>query len=349
MKRKHLLAGMTVALAVGLGIFALVKSHDTAAESSDGEPVATIVSVQTGRLELATLHRYVQGFGTIGPAPATPDQPAADAPLAAPSAGVVTGVNVVEGQPVKKGDVLMTLNSGTMTAENAALQLERQRRLYAQQNTSLKNVQDAEAQLALLQVTAPLSGTVVHLNVKPGQAVDVTTVVAEIMDLNRLAVSAAIPAAEAGDVRTGQPVQVLANPPVLAPLSFISPTVDQNNGTVLIRARLPAESGLRPGEFVPLRIVTAIHTNCLAAPAESVVTDINGRSVIARVNGDEAEQIPVQTGFRENGRVEISGPGLQAGDTVVTVGAYGLPEKTRIQVINSPAQPDPSNNSESAR
>jgi membrane fusion protein, multidrug efflux system len=333
MKQKKLLIGLTAAVAAGLGIFALIKSHGNASESVDDETIATVVTVQTGALKFATLHRYVDGFGTIEPAPATPDQPAADAPLAAPSAGVVTGVNVVEGQPVKKGDVLMTLNSGTMTAENAAQQLERQRQLYAQQNTSLKNVQDAEAQLALLRVTAPLSGTVVHVNVKPGQAVDVTTVVAEIMDLNRLAVSAAIPASDAGDLRTGEPVQVLSAPAVIAPLSFISPAVDLNSGTVAILALLPAGSGLRPGEFVPLRIVTATHTNCLAAPAESVVTDINGQSVLALVKGDESRQTPVQTGFREDGWVEVEGNGLQAGDSVVTVGAYGLPEKTKIQIL----------------
>ena len=77
-------------------------------------------------------------------------------------------VNVIEGQQVEKGDVLVELNSGTATADNAAQEVERQKKLYAQHNTSLQNLQDAEAQLALLRVTAPLSGTVTRLNVKPG-------------------------------------------------------------------------------------------------------------------------------------------------------------------------------------
>ena len=33
--------------------------------------------------------------------------------------------------------------------------------------------------------------------------------------------------------------------------------------------------------------------------------------------------------------VEIEGEGVKAGDTVVTVGAYALPDKTKIQVGNS--------------
>jgi multidrug efflux pump subunit AcrA (membrane-fusion protein) len=96
-------------------------------------------------------------------------------------------------------------------------------------------------------------------------------------------------------------------------------------------------------------VVTATHTNCLTAPEESVVTDINGQSVIALVNGDEATQTSVQTGFRENGRVEVAGTGLKAGDSVVTVGAYGLPGKTKIEVINAPADKAPATHAGSAQ
>jgi len=294
------------------------------------EKVVTEVSVQIGKITSATLHGYVQGYGAIETAPATANQPAAGAQLAAPSAGVVAKVNVVEGQQVSKGDVLVDLGSPAAAAE-----VERQKKLYAQQNTSLRSLQDAEAQLAMQQIVAPLSGTVVRVNVKPGQAVDLTTVVAEVMDLNRLAVSAEIPSSEANDLKSGNPVEVLTRLPVTTELLFVSPNVGKNNDTVLVRALLPKDSGLRPGQFVPLRIVTAVHTNCLAVPAESIVTDESGKSVIALVNGDEATQKPVQTGLRENGLVEVEAPGLKEGGGVVTVGAYGLPEKTKIHVLSS--------------
>jgi hypothetical protein len=98
-----------------------------------------------------------------------------------------------------------------------------------------------------------------------------------------------------------------------------------------------------------LRIVTAIHTNCLAAPAAGVVTDESGHSVIALVAGDEAARTPVQTDLREDGWVEIAGAGLKEGDSVVTVGAYGLPAKTKIQAANSPADETPATNSDSSK
>ncbi|MGH7992419.1 MAG: efflux RND transporter periplasmic adaptor subunit [Limisphaerales bacterium] len=335
MNRKQIIIGGAIVLGFGLGIYALVKSSHATSNSDDEAPaenVPSVVSVQTGVLQRVTLHRYVTGYGTIEAAPATADQPAAGAQLAAPSAGVVASVSAVEGQHVEKGDVLVELNSSSATADYAAQEVARQKMLYAQHNTSLKALQDAKGQLALLQVAAPVAGTVTRLAVKPGEAVDVNTVVAEVVDLNRLAVSAQIPAAEAPDLKTGEEVQVLTEPPATATLSFVSPAVDPKTGAVLARALLPADSGLRPGQFVQLKITTAVHTGCLAAPDDSVVTDINGHSVISVVKGDEATQTPVQTGFRENGRVEVAGAGLKEGDSVVTVGAYGLPEKTKIQV-----------------
>ncbi len=339
-----IIIGSVVVLAAVLTVVALKQSRGEANSVSADESTPSVVTVQTGVLKLATLHRYVQGFGTVEPAPATAGQPAASAPLAAPSAGVVTKVNVTEGQHVEQGDVLMELNSGTTTVAGAEQQVTRQKELFAQQNTSLKNLQDAETQLALLRVTAPLSGTVTRVNVKPGQAVDLTTVVAEIMDLKRLAVSAEIPAAAVNDLKPGQTVQIddaslraldgQDARPTTASLTFVGPTVNPNNGTVLVRAMLPMDSGLRPGQFVSLRIVTAVHTNALVAPAESVVTDERGQSVIALVNGGEAAQTKVHTGFRENGWVEVEAQGLKAGDSVVTGGVYGLPDKTKINVEN---------------
>ena len=345
MKPKSIVIGIIVLLCVGLGVYFLTRGHRTGYASDEEENIPTVVSVQAGALERITLHRYVTGYGTVGPAPATVEQPAAGAQLAAPSPGVVARVNVVEGQHVEKGDVLVELNSGSATFDYARAEAERQKKLYAQQNTSLKNLQDAGAQLTALQVVAPLSGTVTRLNVKPGEAVDVNTTIAEVVDLSRLAVSAEIPAAEAADLQTGEEVQISGTgfQPVdgqdarstTTSLAFVSPAVDPNNGTILTRALLPADSGLRPGQFVQLKIVTAVHTNCLAAPEESVVTDVAGHSVISLVKGDEAVQTPVETGFRENRWVEvIKGGGLKAGDSVVTVGAYGLPEKTQIKVVN---------------
>jgi len=348
MKLKSLVIGGAMVLCAGLAVFALNKAHkDSGGGDPDDAPVdehvEPLITVQTGALTNMTLHHYISGFGSVEPAPATENQPAAGGSLAAPTAGVVARVAVIEGQQVKAGDVLMELNSGTASFNYAKAQVERQKKLLAEQNTSLKNLQDAEAQLASLQIVSPVSGTVTRISAKAGTAVDANAVVAEVIDLNRLAVSAQIPADDANELKTGQEVQIGSS--VTTSLSYVSSAVDAAAGTVLTRALLPPDNGLRPGQFVPLKIVTAVRTNCLAASAESVITDEEGKSFIVLVNGEEASQVPVTTGLREDNWVEIEGKDLKPGATIVTVGAYGFPAKAKIRNANAAESEPASTNS----
>jgi membrane fusion protein, multidrug efflux system len=342
MNRKRVLNGLAVVM-VGAASYAVIRmAHRSAAEASEEGP-PTLVVVQVGKLTRATLHGYVDGFGAVLPAPAEEGQPPATAHVAPSVAGIVARACVAEGQRVEQGALLFELDprAAKVGADYARENVARQQRLFTEHNTSLRSLQDAEAQLAaaetqlaLLQVTAPLSGTVTHVSARPGEAVDLNTVLADITDLRRLVVTASIPSAEAGKLSPGQRVQVLTDPPVVTALTYVSAAVDATNDTVSVRAPLPPGSALRLGQLVPLRIVTAEQANCLAAPAASVVTDGGGRSVVAIVAGDEATQVVVKTGLREDGLVAIDGPGLKEGDTVVTVGAYGLPAKTKIQALN---------------
>lgn len=348
MKIIKIVVGAVLVLGIAVGIFALIKmSPSSSSGDSDDQPVVDntppLVTVQVGTLKRMTLHSYIDGYGTVEAAPATANEPAAGGTLAAPSAGVVAKVNVIPGQHVEKGDVLAELNSSTATFDYAKAELERQNKLFAQQNTAIKNVEDAKAQLASLQVVAPVSGTVTRVDVKPGQAVDSTTIIAEVVDLNRLAVSTKIPAKQADELHIGQKVQILTDPPVTASLSLINPAVNADDGTIAAWASLPSDSQLRSGQFVQLKIVTAA-TNCLAAPAESVVTDEDGNSFISLVNTNVSAKTQVQVGFREDGWVEVNAPELKEGSQVVTVGAYGLDDKTQLKIA-SPAQSDSETNS----
>ena len=335
--RTLIIAGIT-ALSIALGAYALLRSHggsSAAAEQSNASKRPT-VTVQVAELRRMTLHRYVRGYGVVEPAPATPQRPAAAAAIAAPVNGVVTQVAVAAGQRVERGQLLVELNSSTLTESYAEQQVTRLQRLYAEHNASLKALQSAQAQLALLRVTAPLGGTVVSVNVKPGAAVDSSTVLAEVIDLDRLVVRTDIPEADASQLKPGEPLQVPGATPISTRLVYVSPTISASDGTVMTWGNLPAKSGLRPGQYVHLRIVTATEPDALAAPSESVISSIaGGRSVLSIVRGGEAIRVPVETGLQEAGWVAVTGAGLRAGTRVVTVGAYGLPDRTAIQIVDS--------------
>jgi multidrug efflux pump subunit AcrA (membrane-fusion protein) len=337
MKLPGLVALLAIA-AAAVGAYTLLDSRSSPpADQEDATP--TLVSVQVGTLGRKTVHRYVTGYGVVTPAPATAGRAAAAAAVAAPVAGVVARVAVVAGQEVRRGQELVELDSGTMTAAYATQELARQRKLYAEHNTSLKALQAAQASLSLLRVTAPLAGRVVAVNVKPGASVGQTASLVEIMDLRRLVVRAGIPEDEAAELAIGQSVELPGACPGIARLSYIGSTVDTSDGTVSAWAQLPANCALRPGRYVALRIVTATHSNVLVAPSGSVVSDLAGNSVLAVVHGNTAIRTSVQAGFRDDGWTEVSAPGLAPGMKVVTVGAYGLPRRTAIRVVHPPPMP----------
>ena len=119
--------------------------------------------------------------------------------------------------------------------------------------------------------------------------------------------------------------------PTTASVSFVSPSVDLKTGAAPVRLALPEESGLRPGQFVRARIVTEELTGRLVVPRESVVK-VDDERVIYMVKDDKAIQMPVKTGLRDGNLIEVEAEGLKEGDTIVTVGAYGLPKETKVKI-----------------
>jgi len=328
--------------------------------AEEEQKVTTEVAVEVATLTRATLRAHVEAYGTIEPEPAGGGQPGGSARLAAPVAGVVLSVPVKEGERISAGTVLVKLDdrialaavekakSGLAFAERV---VARQEKLKVVAGTSDKTMQEAsqqlanaqaefataQAQLSLVQLTSPLSGTVARVNVQPGQAVDLNTIVAEVVDPARLVVTASVPGNEAGSLKPGQLAEIFgseSNTPLAnGSVTFISPQVDPKSGATLVRTSISADSRLRAGQWVRVRIVSEARTNCLAAPFASVVKTSEGGTVVALVEGGKATQKPVKTGLRDAGLVEIDGAGLGEGQTVVTVGAYGLPKETKVRVL----------------
>jgi len=330
------------------------------AVSADEPELATEVAVQTGKIAKATLHRYVMAYGTVEPEPATADKPAAGSKIAAPMTGILTQSHCEEGQQVKKGDLLFELDTRSANAliakaevavEFAQKNFARKQQLNATDNISRKLYDEAElllqtarqdllnakTQRELLQIKAPLSGTVAAIHFKVGEAVSLATVLADLVDLDRLDIAIRVPSLEAFALRLGQAAEIStgsagSDPLQQGKLAFIGAQVDPFTDTVLVRATLSKASGFRPGQFVNARIVVEERPERLAVPVESVVTR-DGVSLIAMINGDSAKLKLIKPGLRDGNLIEISGEGLQEGMAIVTQGVYGLPPETRIRVL----------------
>ena len=342
--KRNLLSAIAVLAAVG----ALSLTGCKPGGAEEEQKVVTEVAVQVAKVTRTTLRAHVEAYGAVEPEPAGGGQPAGAARLAAPVAGVVMSVLGKEGDRVEAGAVIVKLDDRLALSSLALAeqQFERQKKLRTVEGTSEKSFQEAsqqlaaaKAQLALVQLTTPLAGVVARINVQPGQAVDMNTIVAEVVDLSRLVVTANVPGDEAMLLKTGQPAEFFTGnadkPAATGKISFVSPQVDPKTGATLVRAAVAADAGLRPGQLVRVRIVSEERTGRLAVPLASVVKDAEGGTVIAVVEGGKATQKSVKAGLREGGLVEIEGAGLSEGQTVVTVGAYGLPKETKVRVLGA--------------
>jgi membrane fusion protein, multidrug efflux system len=324
------LVKLCVLAAVGFGLYALwhkgVPRHQEEPQVN-GE---TEVAVHVGKISLATLRHGVTAFGTVEPEPGTADKAPASARIASPVAAVVSEVSCFEGQQVEKGQTLFTL----------------------------KDIRkpDGSIEQALLKITAPLSGTVVYVNVKPGEVTDPETLtpLVEVVDLGRLIIAANIPSSQMPAVKLGQTVEIFpqqgndrdtfattetATPsptPVAltGTVTLIEDRVDPKTDMGPVDISVPAETKLRPGQFVRARIITEERRDCLTVPSRSIVKNQNGEWVVYLVSGRQAIQHQVKVGFREGDMVQVQSLILQPGDKVVTTGAYGLPGKTKIRILS---------------
>lgn len=345
--------------------FALLASallSGCGARPEEEEPALTEVAVEVGKVARVTLRARVDAYGTVEPEPAGDGKPAGAARLSAPAAGIVMAVPVKEGDRVEAGSLVVKLDDRVAlalvekarhAAQFAEQQLARQNKLKTVEGTSEKLIQEAaqqlaaaqselasaEAQLALVQLTTPLAGIVARINVLPGQTVEPSTVVAEVIDPARLVATVNVPAAEAALLKAGQPAELVAERDAKAvtqgKVLYVSPQVDAKTATVLVRLSVPPEAGLRCGQFVHVRVITEERVGKLAVPREAVYTDHDGLSTLSIVEGNIAKQKTVTVGLRDGGLVEVDGDGVTEGATVVTLGSYALPRETKVRVLTT--------------
>ena len=350
-RRRAAIGIAATAVIVILIVLALRASRSEEAE------IVTDVLVHVGTVERATLHRYVTAYGFVEPEPAGGGRSPGGALLSPIVGGVLAEIDCVEGQRVTAGAVLFRLDS---RMANVALQkarqdvdfaekaFKRQQELLPSNGTSQRAYLEAQQQLdaarsdlaaaetglAYLQITAPLRGTVVRLSATVGQFVDPSTVLAEVVDLDRLVVTAKVPRREAIGLKVGLPVFLGADS--TAPrglLRIVGKDIDPRTGTYRVQASIPAGASFTPGQFTDIRIVAETHAGVLAVPEVALVSRAEEGNWLMVVQGDSAVRRPVTVGLRDGGLIEVAGEGLGEGTTIVTDDAYSLPEVTKIRIV----------------
>ena len=220
----------------------------------------------------------------------------------------------------------------TGNSELAAAARERMR-LQGMPESLISSVARSGRSHSTITVTAPISGAITALGVRPGMTVTSGQTLAEITGFSPIWLEADVPEAQASSVRVGQPIQasLTAFPEDRfgGRIIAILPATQAASRTITVRAELPNPGGrLKPGMFAQVSLMPE-RREALLIPSEAVIR--TGRRTIVMLKQDAGGFAPaeVRIGREANGRIEVLA-GLAPGEEVVTSGQFLLDSEASL-------------------
>ncbi|MEO6910043.1 MAG: efflux RND transporter periplasmic adaptor subunit [Edaphobacter sp.] len=199
----------------------------------------------------------------------------------------------------------------------------------------------AAAQLQYSEIRSPISGVVTERPLYAGETVAAGSPVLTVMDTSSLLAKVHLTQPQAQQLKVGDPAAITV-PGIENPLSgevtLLSPALDPGSTTVEVWVRLSNPDGsLKPGTTVHLLLAGRTVPNAFVVPAESLVTTPAGKKAVMIVGTDDlAHMKEVSVGIQDKGLVQILS-GISDGDRVITQGAYGLDDGTKVKVTSGPS------------
>jgi cobalt-zinc-cadmium efflux system membrane fusion protein len=337
------------------GLLMLLNVIACAHSADDDEQKSAATAVQV-RTVVVTPGTFDETIGAIGAIQARPGRSAS---LSAPAPTRIAEVRAAIGEKVSPGTVLVVFEqtvfreaerSAEAKLSAAEKAYERARSLSSEGIVARKDVEQAASDLATARAEAvgarrteqlavlrsPISGVVTRVNAAIGATVDVNQPLVDIADPSSVDAILGMSPEEAGRVHIGNAVDLRAGQSKSGEelgsgrVIDVGAIVDSATRNVFVRASIAApRRPLRIGETVYGDISVATRKSVISIPAESLVPEGDQFHVFVVDQKNVAHARAVVVGVREPDRVEII-KGLNAGERVVTYGAYGLDEGVTV-------------------
>ena len=157
-----------------------------------------------------------------------------------------------------------------------------------------------------------------------------------VMDISQVIAKAHIPQSDALQLHNGDAATIsLAglDKAVNGKVSLISPALDPNSTTVEVWVQAPnPNQQLRPGTTAQIAITAQTVKDALVVPSAALLNAKGDAAQVMVVDSqNQASSRDVKTGISTGQQVQIVS-GLKPGEIVVTEGAYGLPDKTKVKI-----------------
>lgn len=205
------------------------------------------------------------------------------------------------------------------------------------QLTSAKGkMENAEALASYASVRSPINGVVTDRPLFPGETAAAGTPVITVMDTSSLLAKLHIAQQAAQELKIGGTAQIAIpgiDNPQKATISLISPALDPGSTTVEVWLKLPNPGGgFKVGTPVHALLYGAGIQNAVQVPATAILPADDGSTNVMVIGADgAAHKRAVKAGLRTAEKVQILA-GVSAADMVITEGAYGLDDGTKVKV-----------------
>ena len=340
---------MKRAVAILLMSVACARGRNAAPAARAEDPVPVRVAPVT----LEEVARPVTATGTLGPKE--------EVPLGFKVGGVISQIRVDEGEAVRAGDTLATLDLSEIdaavvrarsAAEKAERDMTRTQRLYADSVATLEQAQNAEtgrdvarAELETATfnrryaiIVAPASGVIVKRTAEPGELVPVGMPILTLGSHARgVVVRAGLADRDVVRVRVSDRAVVrfdaFPDRTFDGTVTQLAGAADPMTGTYNVEVTVPRASGLASGLVGEVEIRPATTHAVAVIPINALLEADGSRATVFGVSPDgrRAERRVVTIAFATGDRVAVTS-GLEGVATVVTDGAAYLDDSSTLRI-----------------
>lgn len=373
MKRRTIaIAALVAVVAAAAGLAAVRGKPADPRASKPAAPVAEFLADDLALVEPRALDRTLPLTGTM--------VPLVEATVKAKVAGELVQVAVREGETVRVGQALARIDQTEVLARVAAREADveaaRAQLVLADKNRATQNalldkkfisqnafdavqssydvavarLRAAQAELVVARkslgdsvLVAPFAGIVSQRHAQAGERVALDARVISIVDLSRMELEAAVPAAQIGQVRVGQSVAFrvdgFGERAFGGRIDRINPSTVSGSRSINVYAVIANPEGvLRSGMFAQGAASLGRIEGALVVPSSAVREEIGQSYVYALVEG-RVKKRPVKVGPADpEGRVQVL-DGLAPGERIVKNNLGSLREGVEAKVVApSPAK-----------
>ncbi len=281
-----------------------------------------------------------------------------DVVLAADLGGQVESMEVIEGDLLKKGQLLAKIDVDTLKTaldraeanyKMAEDQAQRRKKLigkgvigqeeYDKIETARvvadNNLREAKVMYQKGFVRSPINGRVNKLYVDQGEFADQGKPVAEIVNTEKIRVNVNVPELDVRYIKVGDPSRITLDAypgeEWYGAVDFVAFKADPATKTFHARVVVDnADGRIRPGMIARAAFLKQTIENAVAAPLGALVDKGGERLVFVEKDGI-AQARTVELGVVELDRIQIT-KGLEAGENLIVMGQNDIEDGIKVQV-----------------